>query len=249
MDAYQRLDSSSLRRLRYPVPEPQPALEPWLRAPRRLDLVTRAGQPLYGDSLEYVRRARAAVGVVVHSKELPGDREGPDFDVRVLFDAAGEPALYRFQSGYDSYHWAMSSPEHASWFRAAMLVQGAQLSVLYDPDEGTALPFGQMEAFVPLTLAELLAQAAAEPAQRERWLYACVDLLQSMRVREPQRFFRIVGAVMMDSVGMEAERWPREIARRVRLDEAPEEPLAELAAKLSDVREPVWAALYRHPGK
>lgn len=243
MRRYERLGWLASRRLSGKLPADEQPLEPWLREPRRLDLVDRAGQPLHEDSLDYVRRARVTMGVVVHTKELPGGYEGPDFDIRVLFKAEEGPALYRFRGGYDSYHWSVSYPEHYRWFQAVMREEGAALTMLYDPGAGTATPFGQLEPFIPLNLADLLELAAARPQARQRRLYEAVDLLMSMKERAPGRFRELAGPVMSPLAGPSIDRWPQEVARRIRLDEDPEGPLQELARRLPDEREPIWAAL------
>jgi hypothetical protein len=137
----------------------------------------------------------------------------------------------------------MSSPEHRGWFQAVMRVEGAALTMLHDPDAGTATPFGQMEPFIPLNLTELLALAALRPQARQRRFYEAVDLLQGMKQRDPGRFRELVGPVMSPLAGPSMDRWPLELARRIRLDEAPEGPLEALARALPDEREVIWATL------
>ena len=141
MERYERLGWLASRRLSYELPDEAHPIEPWLREPRRLDLVDRAGRPLFEEFLDLVRRARVTVGVVVHTEELPGHNEGPDFDVRVLFQAGDQPALYRFRHGYDAAHWVISYPEHYGWFQAVMREEGMPLTMLYDPDAGTSEPY------------------------------------------------------------------------------------------------------------
>jgi hypothetical protein len=243
MERYERLGWLAGRRLSGKLPDEAYPIEPWLREPRRLDLVDRTGQPLPGASLGFVRRARVTAGVVVHTEELPGDNEGPDFDVRVLFNDGERPALYRFRHGYDAYHWAASYPEHYAWFQAVMRVEGMPLTMLYDPDAGTATPLGQIEPFISLNLAELLALAALQPEARRRRLYEGVDLLEAMRKRDAARFREVVGPVLAPSAGPSVERWTRELARRIRLEESPEGPLAALARALPDERAVIWATL------
>ncbi len=242
MNRYERLGWLAGRRWRGKLPGASHPIEPWLREPRRLDLVDRNGQALPEESLAFVRRARVTTGVVVHAAERP-DYEGPDFDIRIFFKDGDRPALYRFQSGYDTHHWAMGCPEHYAWFQAVMRVEGMPLTMLYDPDAGTATPFGQLEPFVPLSLAELLALIALQPPARKRRLYETVDLLLAMKKRNAARFREIVGPVMAPSAGPSAERWAPELARRVRLDESPEAPLVALARALPDERAPFWATL------
>ncbi len=190
-----------------------------------------------------MRRARVTVGVVVHTEELPGNDEGPDFDVRVLFKAGDQPALYRFQGGYDANHWVLAYREHHGWFQAVMREEGMTLTMLYDPDAGTATPLGQMEPFIPLTLADLLGLVALQPQARRRRLYEAVDLLQGMQRRDAARFREVVGPVMSPLAGPSMERWTPELARRIRLDESPEGPLEALARALPDEREVFWATL------
>jgi hypothetical protein len=242
MDRYERLGWLAGRRWRGKLPDPAHPIEPWLREPRRLDLVDREGRPLHQESLDFVRRARATVGVVVHTEERP-DYEGPDFDVRIVFEAGGRLARCRFRAGYDTHHWRMGAPEHYAWFQAVMRVEGMPLTMLYDPDAGTATPFGQMEPFAALNLADLLALITLQPAARKRRLYETVDLLIAMQKRNAARFREVVGPVLAPSAGPSMDRWTQELARRVRLDESPEEPLTALARALPDERAPFWATL------
>lgn len=243
MERYERLGWLASRKLSDKLPDASHPIEPWLREPRRLDLVDRAGHPLHPESLDFVRRAHVTVGVVVHTEEIPRQYEGPDFDVQVLFQAGDQPALYRFRGGYDDYHWAMSYPEHHAWFDAVMRVEGMPLTMLYDPDAGTATPFGQMEPFIPLNLTELLALVTLQPQARRRRLYEAVDLLLAMERRDAGRFRQLVGPVMSPLAGPSMERWTPELARRVRLDENPEAPLETLARELPDERLAFWATL------
>jgi len=241
MNAYellgQRADSELLARL----PEDSSKIEPWLRAGRRPMFVDRTGAQLARELQDFAQRSRAVIGVVSATRQIPQPHEGPDYEVDVLFRADGAPARYRFRGGWDSYHWAVSSPDHHGWFQAVMRKAGETLTVLYDPADGTAAPFGMLEPFVALTLAELLTQAREDVVDRVHWLNSAVDLVSAMRGRSAGRYRQLVGPVMSPLVGPSDEQWPRELARRVRLNEDPWSPLQALAEALPDERFPVWA--------
>jgi hypothetical protein len=242
MERYERLGWLAALRFGGKLPDGAHPIEPWLREPRRLNLVDQQGRPLSNDTIDFVRRARATVGVVVSAEEKPA-HEGSDFDLRVLFNDGARPALYRFQSGYDTQHWWISSREHYVWFHAVLREKGMPLTMLYDPDAGTATPFGQLEPFLPLSVADLLGLVALQPAARKRRLYEAVDVLIAVKKKAPARFRELAGPVMKPLVGPSIDRWTSELARRIRLDESPEEPLEALARAMPDERAAIWATL------
>lgn len=242
MERYKRLGWLAALRLRGKLPDKAHPIEPWLREPRRLNLVDREGRPFSDKIIDFVRRARATVGVVVYAEEKP-DHEGPDFDLRVLFDDGARPALYCFQSGYDTHHWRISSREHYGWFHAVLREKGMPLTMLSDPDAGTAVPFGQLEPFLPLSVADLLGLITLQPAARKRRLFETVDVLIEIQKRDPTRFRKLAGPVMEPLVGPSVDRWTSELARRIRIDKDPETPLEALARAMPDERAPIWATL------
>lgn len=129
-------------------PASLPEVEPELRQvpPRSIATFDRQGAPLHERPLAAIRDFSAVKGWVVSVEEVP-DYEGPDFHVRVAWEARGEARVEKLVVGYDTYHWAVGSPEHHEWFFRRIRA-GQPVTVLLAPRGKEWRLYGQLEAFV-----------------------------------------------------------------------------------------------------
>lgn len=125
-----------------------PEVEPELRAspPRTLALFTRTGEPIHERAVEVTGTYRAVKGWVV-SMEKTHDYEGPDHHIRLAWEQDGEIRIEKVVIGYDSYHWAVSYPEHFAWFERTMQ-PGQPVTILLAPAGRDWSIYGQLEAFI-----------------------------------------------------------------------------------------------------
>jgi hypothetical protein len=88
-------------------------------------------------------------GWVCQCVEVP-DYEGPDYHIVVAWIYDNRTYQKYFKIGYDTYHWAVSTPQHYGWFHDIMKC-GNPLTLLINPDDHSeAHIFGQFEAFVKI---------------------------------------------------------------------------------------------------
>jgi hypothetical protein len=86
-------------------------------------------------------------GWVCQRLEEP-DFEGPDHHIIIAY-LFGEKLYQKyFKTGYDTYHWASSYPDHCYWFTET-LNPGHALTLLINPkDPEEVIIFGQLEVYV-----------------------------------------------------------------------------------------------------